>query len=478
VSAHLDGPSRPVWWDGWPAGIIRPALTHDERVDVAIVGAGYTGLWTAYYLLEADPSLSVMILEAEHVGFGASGRNGGWVSALYPVGPRTLARDHGESATRDQYAALRESVDEVGRVAQADGIECGFHQGGTLVVARNRAQAARAQAEARNGVYWGTGTAWLDAGAAADRLAVPGLLGATFNPHCARIHPFALAVGLARAVENRGARIHERTAVTSLGEGDRSELNLGEHSLDEHHRGEHRLRTVDGFMVRARHVIRATEAWTARLPGLRRAVAPVYSLVVATAPLARSLWDEIGLADAETFSDHRHGIVYGQRSADDRIVFGGRGAPYHFGSSIKPEFDSDARVFRNLRRSLTQLIPATEGVELTHAWGGPLGIPRDWHPGVAYDPSTGIGHAGGYVGDGVALSNLAGRTLADLVTTRDTALTHLPWVQHRSRRWEPEPLRWLGVNAGLALAILADREEALTGSPALLGRALSALTAH
>ena len=236
--------------------------------------------------------------------------------------------------------------------------------------------------------------------------------------------------------------------------------------------------TDEGIVVTARHVIRATEAWTSTLPRHRRTVAPVYSLMVATAPLPKSLWDEIGLANAETFSELRHVIVYGQRSKDDRLVFGGRGAPYHFGSSIKPEFDSVATVFANLRRSLTNLLPATEGVEFTHAWGGPLGISRDWHPGVGYDPSTGMGHAGGYVGDGVALSNLAGRTLADLVTARDTALTHLPWVHHRSRRWEPEPLRWLGVNAGLQLASLADHEERLTGRPALLGGALSALTSH
>ncbi len=452
------GTTGPLWWADQRAGATRPALAQDESVDVAIVGAGYTGLWTAYYLLQADPSLTVLVLEAEHVGFGASGRNGGWVSALYPVGPRTLARDHSESAAKDQYAALRDSVDEVGRVAQAEGVDCGFHKGGTLVVARNRAQAARGRAEAKDSDYWGTGTTWLEADEATDRLAVQGLSGATFNPNCARIDPFRLAVGLAHAVEKRGARIHEHTQVTRL--------------------GARWVLTEDGIVVKARHVIRATEAWTARLPRHRRTVAPVYSLMVATAPLPQSLWDEIGLADAETFSEMRHVIVYGQRSMDDRLVFGGRGAPYHFGSSIKPEFDSVATVFANLRRSLTNLLPATEGVEFTHAWGGPLGISRDWHPSVGYDPSTGMGHAGGYVGDGVALSNLAGRTLADLVTARDTALTRLPWVHHRSRRWEPEPLRWLGVNAGLQLANLADHEERLTGRPALLGGALSALTSH
>jgi glycine/D-amino acid oxidase-like deaminating enzyme len=369
-----------------------------------------------------------------------------------------LARDHGRNATRDQYAALRESVDEVGAVAAAEDIECGFHKGGTLVVATNRAQATRSLAEVEESGYWGTGTTWLEPEDASDRLAVKGLRGATFNRNCARIHPYRLALGLARAAEDAGARIHEGTRVADV--GDRT------------------LRTEDGIVVRARHILRATEAWTARLPGHRRTVAPVYSLVVASEPLPQSLWDEIGLPDAETFSEHRHVIVYGQRSMDDRIVFGGRGAPYHFGSGIKTGFDADPKVFKTLRQSLAQLIPATEGITFSHAWGGPLGIARDWHPGVGYNASTGVGYAGGYVGDGVALSNLAGRTLADLVTRRDTALTHLPWVQHRSRRWEPEPLRWLGVNAGLQLATLADREERLTGRPALLGAALSALTSH
>lgn len=458
MPAVSDGSPGPLWWSGLPAGPTRPPLNQDDSVDVAIVGAGFTGLWAAYYLLESDPSLKVLVLESEHVGFGASGRNGGWVSALYPVGARVLARDHGKQATRDQYAALRESVDEIGAVAAAEGIECGFHKGGTLVVATNPAQATRSRAEVEESKYWCTGTTWLEPAAAADRLAVKELRGATFNPNCARIHPFRLALGLARAVEDKGAQIYEHTRVADV--GDRT------------------LRTDQGITVRARHILRATEAWTARLPGHRRTVAPVYSLVVASEPLTKSVWDEIGLADAETFSEHRHVIVYGQRSMDDRIVFGGRGAPYHFGSGIKAGFDADAKVFRTLRESLTQLIPATEGITFTHAWGGPLGISRDWQPGVGYDRTTGVGYAGGYVGDGVALSNLAGRTLADLVTNRDTDLTRLPWVQHRSRRWEPEPLRWLGVNAGLQLATLADREERLTGRPALLGGALAALTSH
>ncbi len=448
---------HPLWWDGAAPLSTRPELSGDETVDVCIVGAGYTGLWTAYHLLLADPGLAVLVVEAEHVGFGASGRNGGWVSALYPVGPQTLARRHGEAATRDLLAALRESVDEVGAATSAEGIDAGFVKGGTVVVARGPAQVTRARAEVAHSAHWGTGTAWLDAAEAATRLAAHGVDGATFNPHCARVHPFRLAHGLAAAVERHGGRIVERSRVTALRPG----------RVD-----------VAGGSVRASHVIRATEAWSARLPGLRRSVAPVYSLVVATEQLPRDVWDRVGLERRETFSEHRHLVVYGQRSTDDRLVFGGRGAPYHFGSAIAPGFDHDRTVFDGLRRSLRALLPGLGGARFTHAWGGPLGIPRDWHPGVRYDPMTRMGSAGGYVGDGVALSHLAGRTLAEQVTGRHTALSSLPWVQHVARPWEPEPLRWLGVNAGLRAAGLADREEALTGRPARLGRALGALTGH
>ncbi|MEP6798399.1 MAG: FAD-binding oxidoreductase, partial [Lapillicoccus sp.] len=238
------------------------------------------------------------------------------------------------------------------------------------------------------------------------------------------------------------------------------------------------VRTADGVTVTARHVILATEAWASQLPGSRRAVVPVYSLVVATAPLSPAVWEEVGLRGNETFSEHRHLIVYGQRTADHRIVFGGRGAPYHFGSGINPAFDTDTSVHAGLRRMLREMFPVLADADFTHAWGGALGIARDWHPSVGYDPGTGLGRAGGYVGDGVALTNLAGRTLAELVTRRHTAISSLPWVGHRSRAWEPEPWRWLGVNAGLQLATLADAEEMRTGRPARLGRLLSALTGH
>jgi len=221
--------------------------------------------------------------------------------------------------------------------------------------------------------------------------------------------------------------------------------------------------------------VRATEGYTCGLNGHRRTLAPVYSLVIATEPLDRATWEQIGLANRETFTDYRNLIIYGQRTADGRLVFGGRGAPYHFGSSTRPGYDRDMRVFAHLRATLVEMFPVLTNVSVTHAWGGVLGIPRDWCASVGLDPVSGLGWAGGYVGDGVSTTNLAGRTLRDLVLGRATELTRLPWVNHHSPQWEPEPLRWLGVNAGLRAMALADHEERLTRRPSVVARAMSPL---
>jgi glycine/D-amino acid oxidase-like deaminating enzyme len=233
---------------------------------------------------------------------------------------------------------------------------------------------------------------------------------------------------------------------------------------------------TDHGTVTADAVIRATEAFTATLPGERRSLTPVYSLIVATEPLGEKRLAAWGFEDRPAFADLGHVICYGQRTADGRIVFGGRGAPYHFASTVQPRHDRDPRVFAHLRRQLVDMFPSLAGVRFTHAWGGAVAAPRDWHASVRFDQDRRIGSAGGYVGDGVSTTNLAGRTLADLVTGARTELTELPWVGHRSRRWEPEPLRWLGVNAGFAVMSAADRAEARTGRPsraaALAGRFL------
>jgi glycine/D-amino acid oxidase-like deaminating enzyme len=419
-----------------------PALPGDRDVDIAIVGAGFTGLWTAYYLQAADPSLRIALLEREIAGFGASGRNGGWCSALYPVTVSTLAREAGRDAAIAQYLAMRESVGEVARVAAAEDIEADIARGGTVVLARSAVQLDRAREEADESAEFGLDVSLLDEKSARARLTATDVQGATYTPHCAALQPAKLVRGLARVVQSRGGALYEGTAVTGV--------------------EPHVVRTDHGD-VRADIVVRATEGYTAQLPGLRRVLAPVYSLIVATEPLSDSMWDEIGLRERETFSDHRHLIIYGQRTADGRLVFGGRGAPYHAGSRISAQYDRVPRVFAALENTLHELFPVLRGAAITHRWGGPLGIARDWHASVGLDRATGLAWAGGYVGDGVSTTNLAGRTLADLITARTTELTELPWVGHRSRRWEPEPLRWLGANLGLRAMTWADARERRTG---------------
>ena len=461
MTADADYRARSFWLDDVASSggnlARRPALPGARDVDVAIVGAGFTGLWTAYYLLKRDPTLRVALVEKEVAGFGASGRNGGWCSALFPASMEKIAAQSSRDAALALRRAMRHSVDEIGAVTNANGIDCGFAKGGTLSLIRSRTQIERAREKLEHARSWGEDSddiSLLDAAEARARLNATDVIGALFTPHCAAIHPAKLVRGLADLVERHGATIHEGTTVTAI--------------------SPHRVDTRHG-VVRADVVVRATEGYTPMIRGYRRTLAPVYSLMMATEPLPASFWDDVGLRERETFNDLRHLVIYGQRTADGRLAFGGRGAPYHFGSRVEPSYDREPAVFDALRRIVVELFPALADITVTHTWGGPLGVPRDWFASVGLDRTTGLGWAGGYVGDGVATSNLAGRTLADLITEHDTELTALPWVNHHSRQWEPEPLRWVGVNAGVRVMSSADGAESRTGKTALRAKAFSRL---
>jgi glycine/D-amino acid oxidase-like deaminating enzyme len=440
-----DGASAPSFWLSTLDLTPREPLPGDRDVDVAVVGAGFTGLWTAYYLASADPSLRIAVLEAQVAGFGASGRKGGWCSALFPESWSSIARRHGHAAAVALARAMESTVDEVGRVADAEGIDCHFAKGGTVTLARTAAQEARGREVVESESAFGIDVSWLSAAEASSRCGATSVRGGIYTPHCASIHPGRLVRGLAEAVERLGVVVYEGTRARSISSG---------------------AVVTDRGTVRAPVVVRATEGYTAGLAGLRRAMVPLYSLMVATEPLPASFWADAGLARRETFADLRRMIIYGQRTADDRLAFGGRGAPYHFGSRVAPSFDTDARVHTAITETLAELFPSL-GPEppITHRWGGPLGVPRDWTASVGFDQASGLAWAGGYVGDGVSTTNLAGRTLADLVTGTSSPRTSLPWVNHRSRRWEPEPLRWLGINLGLRVMDVADTREARTGRP-------------
>ena len=442
--------SLSLWEDQLPAVARRPALDSDVDADFCVIGGGYTGLWTAYWLKRLEPSANVVVLEREHVGFGASGRNGGWFSALFPASMDKVAKLSSRDSAIAMQRAMNANVAEVGALLQEEGIDCDWLQGGTFLGIRTAAQEQRAAAELQWWRDWGFGDedfSWLDAASAARRMNMSGLRAATHTPHCARIQPLKLARGLAAAAERRGVSIFEGTDVTDFGTG--------------------AVWTSGGHTVRAPWIVRATEAYTEQLTRGARLIAPVYSLMVATPQLEEAVLADIGLEAGDTFADYRHFIIYGQRTADGRIAFGGRGAPYHFGSAIRPAFEEHGPTHAHIWRELLEVLPQLRGLTPTHRWGGPLAIPRDWMAQVGKE-ADGLASAGGYVGDGLGTSALGGRTLAELLTDRDSERTRLPWVGHRSRRWEPEPWRWLGVTAGLKTMAMADAEERLTGRPSVL----------
>jgi glycine/D-amino acid oxidase-like deaminating enzyme len=423
----------------------RPALPGSTDADVAIVGAGFTGLWTAYHLLRQQPSLRVVLVESEIAGWGASGRNGGWCSALFAASWSRVAKEHGRDEALALRRALERTVDDVGRWCNEHAVDAHVAKGGTLTLARTAAQVERVRRHAEDDrAHGGDHTEWLDAAEATRRLAASDVQGAMFTPHCAAIQPARLARGLARVVEGLGATLHEQTGATAI--------------------GERVVRTAHGN-VRADVVVQATEGYTRSLSERRRTLAPVWSLIVATEPLPQQVWSQLGWSHRETVSDGRHLIVYAQRTADDRIVFGGRGAPYRFGSRTDGDL-GHARTFRRLEDELRVMFPAAAGARITRRWGGVLGVPRDWMPSVGFDRQRGFAWGGGYVGDGVGCSALAGKTIADLVLDNGSDDTVLPWVGHRWREWEPEPLRWLGVRGVGALMASADRVEARTGRTA------------
>jgi len=435
------------WWQARGVPPRRPSLPGGTEADVCIVGAGFTGLWTAYYLKRADPGLRVVVLEQDFAGFGASGRNGGWVTAGLP-GSRSRYALHpaGHAGVRELERYLRETIDEVARVCAAEGIDAGLVKGGTLTIATSAAQDARLRQHLEHERSWGDGpriVRYLTKTELDDRLHVTGAIGALYYPDCARVQPADLVAGLAEAVTRSGVLLYEATRVAAISAG--------------------RARTAAGD-VRAPYILRCTEGFTAGLPGQHRTLLPMNSSMIITGPLSDAAWKTIGWDGCETLGDEAHAYIYAQRTADGRIALGGRGVPYRYGSGLDHDGAIAASTVAQLGRILRRMFPVTAEAGLDHAWCGVLGVPRDWCATVTMDPRTGLGWAGGYTGQGVAAANLAGRTLADLVRGVPSPLTTLPWVGHRSPRWEPEPARWAGVHGLYALYRTADRLESARGS--------------
>lgn len=436
---QLDGPVAP-----------RPALDGDTDVDVAIIGGGFSGLWTAYYLIRHDSSLRIAVLEKHHCGFGASGRNGGWCVGEVAGSFAKYAKLSNDDEARRQARAVFDCVDEVGRVTTAEGIECDFAKGGTIRVARNAPQAARQAdeiAEARHEGFTEDEIRLLSADEARSMLNATEVRSGIFFAPSAALHPAKLVRGLADVVEAAGVKIYEQTTVSGFEPG---------------------VVSTDRGTVKAASIVRGTEAYTRDLEGERRSVLPIYSFMISTEPLGEEVFDQIGLADRQTFADDRYMVIYGQRTADNRLAFGGTGVPYLWASGISEATASDLATHARIHDILIDLFPMLTQTPITHRWGGVLAIPRNWVPGLTYERSTGVGVFGGYVGEGVAAANLAGRTMAELITGQATDRVTLPWVGAKARKWEPEPLRYVGVRTSRKILARADVSEFASDNEAKL----------
>lgn len=434
----------------------RPALDGSVTADVAVLGGGYTGLWTALSLLEKDPSRKVVVLEREIVGWGASGRNGGWLSPEISVSHTEMIARHGKDATRATHDALVDTIGHVEAAVERHGIDCHLDRHGMLMLARggHQMKTLRHIHDEMAELGYPDFYRWLEPGEAADLVQVDNTWAAIFAEPFAAIQPARLVRGLARAVEALGGTIHEQTAVTGY--------SLNPKPV---------LRTATGD-VTADVIVLAGEAYLSELKGHEREILPVYSQIMLTAPLSDEQRASIGWERRFVMQSKRLTIDYLQITRDGRIAFGGRGSMYHWGSAIKPEWDCVAETAANLRLQFEDFFPQLKEVPFEHCWGGVVGIHRDWLPSFSFDPATGLAKAGGYAGEGVAASNLAGRTMADLITGGGTALCELPMVQHEPKRWEPEPLRWLGVRH-IQKAAAKLEEKAIRTGRAPSGRSIA-----
>jgi glycine/D-amino acid oxidase-like deaminating enzyme len=430
----------------------RASLPGDMSVDVAIVGAGYSGLWSAYYLKKHNPKLNIAIVERNIAGYGAAGRNAGWCIGNIDPPSKVIASVYGKETAKATLRAVFQSVDEIGRIAQEEGIDIHYRKGGSLTLTLNPIQEKRMVKFLEKMRNLGIGQEdfrWLTKSETESLIKARHCRGAVFTPHCATIQPARLARGLAQVVERMGVAIYEQTTV------ERVEPK--------------RVVTSHG-LVQADTVVIATEGYTASILGYERAILPLHAWVIATEPLPASMWEEIGWRHGEGVSDARHFSVFCVRTKDDRITLGGLEANYYFGSKTREDDKNNPGVFQRLKGTLNGFFPAVKDVPISYGWGGPFGVSRGrWSkPGlVHYNAKRRVALIGGYLADGVCPSNLAGQALADLILERDTELLRLPLVAKSHADWEWEPFRWFAFKLGILALHGADRYESRTGKESL-----------
>ena len=432
-------------WQGKQNIDYRKPISKNDSFDVVIIGAGFSGLWSAFHLKQFQPNLKIAILEKEYVGFGASGRNGGWASAEYPTSSNRLIKENGLESYKNLRTAITKSIDEIGEIAKSNNWQIDYAKGGALVFARGNAQLSRISKEIDEEHQL------LNKSQTTDLLNIPSALGSVFTPHCAALNPFKLVRALADHLEKLGVMIYEQSSVSEIRD---------------------KQVEVNGFNVNCTFSIRATEAFTPRKWMGNRQI-PIYSLMVATEPLSNEVVKEIRNTQRATFQEACHLITYAQITGDNRLALGGRGVRYKLFSRLSERSEIDNRMHSALEKRARSWFPQITDAKFEYRWGGAVALTRRWQAYLNFDQATGRAEIGGYVGDGVTLSYLVAKTLAEKMSNIKTA--NLPFIDQGIGRWEPEPIRYLAVNAGFKATVLADYEEKITNRPSLLASIIDPL---
>ncbi|GAA4284414.1 FAD-dependent oxidoreductase [Brevibacterium daeguense] len=434
VPFWLDHPARPT---------PQPALAGERSADLAIVGAGFTGLWTALLAKEADPDRRVVILEGGTVGWAASGRNGGFCEASLTHGTANGARHLPEE--NDRLVDLgRENLDAIEATVRKRGLDCEFERTGVITVATETYQAAELAAEHAPD----EGLLWLDRDEVAEHIRSPLFLGGLWDRESAAlVHPAKLCWELLRVVRELGVEVHEDSVVRRL----RSSRD-----------GKMELRT-DGGSVTASRVALATNAFPALLPRVRWHTVPVYDYALVTEPLTAPQREALGWRNRQGLAGSANRFHYFRLTADDRILWGGWDAIYHFGRRVSGRYDQRPETFATLARQFFDTFPQLQGLRFTHKWGGAIDTCSRFFPFFDRADDGRVAYTAGFTGLGVGASRFAARVMLDLLSGQETELTRLKMVRSKPIPFPPEPLAWAGISLTTRALARADENEGRRG---------------
>jgi glycine/D-amino acid oxidase-like deaminating enzyme len=417
-----DYSDKSFWLATYGAYTPSPALQGDLEVDVAIIGAGFTGLATAYNLRKNDQGVSVAVLEGEVVGFGASGRNGGFSMTLFGLEPAVTKALFGHQRTVEAHRYMERAVDYVDELVKQHDLQSDYWYPGFLRAATTPGYAKRIQHDLELLTSMGiSGISWIEADQIQKEVNSPRFLGGWWEPRSGLLNPAKQARELKRLAIQFGAQVYEETPVLEIQRGVKFTLI-----------------TPNGTLM-AKKVIFATNAYSHLIPQLRRKQVPAFTHMVVTEPLSQAQLEPIGWTNRQGIEDARNLVHYFRLTLDNRIAMGGSDVSLVYGGDM--DHDLNMQTFADLERDITWLFPHLKGIRITHRWGGPVSVPIQMAPAIGFLGDERAIYSLGCVGHGVSMTHLNGCTLADLALERKTDLTDVWFVNRSMIPWPPEPLR-------------------------------------